>query len=97
MHMLLKIAQTNGRVAILVTNQMQSAPDQVFGSNPIPIGGYIMSYASTYRIPLRRVYPEKFCAKLGISPGHPQLDTDFAIDKRGVGDYIDNQKGYLSV
>ena len=95
--MLLRIPQTNGGFAIVVTNQMQSAPDQVFGSNPIPIGGYIMSYASTYRIPLRYVYPEKFCGKLDISPGHPQSDSDFAIDKRGVVDYIDSQKGCLSV
>jgi DNA repair protein RadA len=86
MHMLLKIAQTNGGVAIVVTNLMQSASDQVFGSNRIPIGSYIMSYASTYRIPLRYVYPEKFCGKLDISPDHPQSDTDFAIDKRGVVD-----------
>ena len=95
--MWLKIVQTNGGVAIAVTNQMQSAPDQVSGSNPISIGGYIMSYASTYRIPLRCLYPEKFCGKLDISPGHPQPDIDFAIDKIGVVDYIDNQKSCLSV
>jgi len=97
MHMLLKAAQTH-RVAVVVTNhQMHSSPDSIFGNRAITIGGYNMSYASTYRIYLRCLSPEKFCAKLDISSCNPESCTDFAINKRGVVDYIDNQKGYLSV
>jgi hypothetical protein len=71
---------------------MHSSPDSIFGNRAIPIGGIIMSYASTYGIYLRRLSPEKFCAILDISPCHPQSDTDFTIDQRGVVDFIDDQK-----
>ena len=90
MHTLLRTAQTN-RIAVVVTNhQMQSSPDSLFGYTYIPIGGYTMSYASTHRIHLRRLSSEKFCAKLDISPCHPLSETDFAIDQRGVVDFIDD-------
>jgi DNA repair protein RadA len=92
MHMLRNTAQTHG-VAVVVTNhQMHSSPDSIFGNRAIPIGGYIMSYASTYRIHLRRSSPERFYATLDISPCHPQSDTDFTIDQRGVVDFIDDQR-----
>jgi DNA repair protein RadA len=87
MHMLINTARTH-RVAVVVTNhQMQSSPDSIFGNRAIPVGGYIISYASTYRIHLRRLSPEKFCATLDISPCHAQSDTDFTIDQRGVVDF----------
>jgi len=85
--MLLNTAQTR-RVAVVVTNhQMHSNPDSIFGNRAIPIGGYIISYASTYRIHLRRLSSEKFSGKLDISPCHQQSDTDFTIDQRGVVDF----------
>jgi DNA repair protein RadA len=87
MHMLINTAQTR-RVAVVVTNhQMYSSPDSIFDNRAIPIGGYIMSYASTYRIYLRRLSPGKFCATLDISSCNPQSDTDFTIDQRGVVDF----------
>ena len=87
MHMLINTTQIH-RVAVVVTNhQMHSSSDSIFGNRAIPIGGYIMSYASTYRIHLIHLSPEKFCATLDISPCHAQSDTDFTIDKRGVVDF----------
>jgi DNA repair protein RadA len=56
MHTLLKIAHTNA-VAVVVTNhEMQSSVDRSFDKVAVvPLGGNVMSYASTYRIPGRSI------------------------------------------
>jgi DNA repair protein RadA len=47
MHMLLRTAQTH-RMAVVVTNQMQSSPQgSIFGEKSIPVGGQVMLYART--------------------------------------------------
>ena len=57
MHTLLKIAHTNA-VAVVVTNhEMQSSVDGSFDNRVVPLGGNVMSYASTYRIHLDGRYP----------------------------------------
>ena len=87
MHMLLKIAQTNGRFAILVTNQMQSNPDNgIFGEKSMPVGGQVMLYASTHVVHMRRLKLDNYQAKLDISPCYPRKVIDFMIDQRGVID-----------
>jgi DNA repair protein RadA len=86
MHMLLKIAQTN-KVAVVVTNQMQSNPDdRVFGDKSMPVGGKIMLYASTHVVHLRRLKLDNYQAELDISPCYPRKVIGFMIDKRGVID-----------
>jgi DNA repair protein RadA len=85
MHMLLKIAQTNGRVAVVVTNQMQSNPDNgIFGDKSMPVGGQIMLYASTHVVHLRRLKLDNYQAELDISPCYPRKVIGFMIDQRGV-------------
>ena len=72
MHMLKKIAQTN-KVAVVVTNQMQSNPDNIiFGEKSMPVGGQIMLYASTHVIHLRRFKLYNHQAELVISPCYPR-------------------------
>jgi len=89
MHMLLRTAQTNGGVAVVVTNQMQSNPDGVFGEKSMPVGGQIMLYASTHVIHLRRLKLYNHQAELVISPCYPRKVIDFVIDQRGVVDVVD--------
>jgi DNA repair protein RadA len=85
MHMLLRIAQTN-KVAVVVTNQMQSNPDNVIFEKSMPVGGHIMLYASTHVVHLRSLKLDNYRAKLDISPCYPRKVIDFMIDQRGVID-----------
>ena len=93
MHMLLKIADTNA-VAVVVTNhEMQSSVDGSLDNRVAPLGGNVMSYASTYRIHLDGRYPDCRRARLDLSPCHPQADILFAIDERGFAD-VEDEKSY---
>ena len=83
MHMLLRIAQTN-KVAVVVTNQMQSNPDNVIFEKSMPVGGQVMLYASIHVIHLKRLKLNNHQAELVISPCYPRKVTDFMIDQRGV-------------
>ena len=101
MHMLSNIAQ-RARVAVIVTNHIQSSLEG-FRSKPIvPAGGNVISYVATYRIRLMRMFscrsypefahPDKHMAVLEHGPsGHSKTDTYFTIDQRGVTDYLDTQ------
>ena len=96
MHMLLKIAHTNA-VAVVVTNhEMQSSVDGPFDNRVVPLGGNVMSYASTYRIHLDGRYPDRRRARLELSPCHPQADILFAIDERGFTDVGDDKSYSIS-
>jgi DNA repair protein RadA len=96
MHMLLKIVHTNA-VAVVVTNhEMQSSVDGSFDKRVVPLGGNVMSYASTYRIHLDGRYPDCRRARLELSPCHPQADILFAIDDRGFTDVGDDTSYSIS-
>ena len=49
MHKLLRISEIYN-IAIIVTNQVQSAPDTFFGDPTKPTGGNVIGHASTYRV-----------------------------------------------
>ena len=85
MHMLLRTAQTK-KVAVVVTNQMQSNPDGSFDEKSMPVGGQVMLYASTHVVHLRRLKLDNYQAELDISPCYPRKVIDFVIDQRGVVD-----------
>lgn len=87
MHKLSKLAQTNN-IAVVVTNQVQYTPDNLFGgsSKPAPIGAQIMLYASTHSVFLNGSDPERILARLVHSPCLPQKDSCFEINESGIGD-----------
>ena len=86
MHMLLRTAQTN-KVAVVITNQMQSNPDgSIFGEKSMPVGGQVMLHASTHVVHLRQLKLDNYQAELDISPCYPRKVIDFVIDQRGVVD-----------
>lgn len=92
MHLLLKTAHASG-VAVKVTNHQTLSSIDRFDNTVIPLGGNVMSYASKYRIHLDgRNNNNNNCrrAVLDICPSHPQLDTYFVIDDRGLTDVADD-------
>ena len=85
MHVLQNIAHAYN-IAVVITNQIQTTPDEWTSNSDIPIGGNVIAHTSTFRIRLRGSDPDKMRAKLVSSPCYPQDDINFAIDEGGIAD-----------
>lgn len=84
-HTLMRIAQTH-QIVVLVTNQVQSAPDTGFGNISFKAaGGNIFAHSSTYRILLRKSNRNRI-ARMVDSPNHPESEIIFSVDESGVID-----------
>lgn len=84
MHLLLRTAEVLD-VAIVATNQVQAAPDAFFGDPTRPTGGHVVAHTSTYRIYLRKAGKNRI-ARMVDSPYHPERETVFILNDRGVDD-----------
>ncbi len=84
MHQLLRTAEIYN-VAVVVTNQVQAAPDSFFGDPTRPTGGHVVAHTSTYRIYLRKAGKNRI-ARMVDSPYHPERDAVFVLDQKGVDD-----------
>ena len=84
MHQLLRTAEIYN-IAVVVTNQVQAAPDSFFGDPTRPTGGHVVAHTSTYRIYLRKAAKNRI-ARMVDSPYHPERDTVFVLNDRGVDD-----------
>ena len=84
MHQLLRIAEIYN-IAVVVTNQVQAAPDSFFGDPTRPTGGHVVAHTSTYRIYLRKAAKNRI-ARMVDSPYHPERDTVFILNEKGVDD-----------
>ncbi len=73
-------------VAVVVTNQVMSAPDVFFGNPMRPAGGNIMAHGCTYRIWLRKGKEGKRIAKIIDSPMHAEKEAVFVITENGLED-----------
>jgi hypothetical protein len=89
MHTLQNIAQVYN-IAVVITNQIQTNPDEWTNNSDIPVGGNIIAHSSTFRIRLHGSNPDKISAKLMTSPCYPQDDIRFAINDRGIADVTDD-------
>lgn len=87
MHLLTRTAETHN-VAIVITNQVMSAPDTFFGDPTRPVGGHVVAHTSTYRLYLRKSGKNRI-AKMKDSPYHPEHEAVFTLNERGVDDPID--------
>ena len=87
MHQLLRVAATH-RIAVVVTNQVQTCPDELYNIHPQPIGGNVMAHASTYRVYLGPSGYNRI-ARLVDSPYHPENEVRFRITERGIDDIPD--------
>lgn len=73
-------------LAIYVTNQVMSKPDQFFGDPTAPVGGHIVGHACTFRIYLRKGKAGKRVARLIDSASLPEGEAVFGITEEGIRD-----------
>jgi DNA repair protein RadA len=89
MHRLKRVSEIYN-VAVIITNQVQSAPDTFFGDPTKAAGGNIIGHASTYRIYLRKAGQERKAIMID-SPMHPYGDTNFMVTEGGISDPSDKK------
>ena len=85
LHELLRFSDTYN-AAIVVTNQVSSRPDVLFGDPTRPIGGNIVAHAATYRVYLRKSKPPRRIARLIDSPNLPEGEAVFSLTTDGIRD-----------
>jgi len=85
MHDLIRMAELYD-IAIVITNQVQAAPDVIYGDPTRPIGGHVVAHAVTYRIYLRKAKGNTRIASIVDSPKHPPGEAVFVITPEGIKD-----------
>ncbi len=80
-----RLAEMNN-VAILVTNQVMSRPDILFGDPTAPIGGNVVGHATKQRLYLRKSKENKRVAKLVDSPSLPDGEAIYLVTENGIED-----------
>ncbi|MFH1240657.1 MAG: DNA repair and recombination protein RadA [Candidatus Diapherotrites archaeon] len=85
MRTLAKLAEMNN-VAVLVTNQVMSRPDILFGDPTAPVGGNIIGHASKVRLYLRKSKGDKRVAKLVDAPDLPDGEAIYRVTENGLED-----------
>lgn len=73
-------------IVVLVTNQVMSRPDIMFGDPTTPIGGHIVGHHATFRIYLRKSKGDKRIARLIDSPSMPEGECIFEVVTDGIKD-----------
>jgi DNA repair protein RadA len=86
MHTLQRKLADLHNAAVIVTNQVMSRPDILFGDPTAPIGGNIVGHHSTFRVYLRKGKATKRVAKLIDSPNMPDAECVFEITTDGISD-----------
>ena len=84
MHILIRISETY-KIAVLLTNQIQSVPDTLFGDPFRATGGNIIAHSSTYRIYLKKAGKNRI-ARIVDSPYHPEIEALFSLVEERVTD-----------
>lgn len=90
MHILVRMAETY-EAAVVVTNQIQSSPDAVFGDAVRPTGGNVVAHTSTYRIYLKRAGKNRI-ARMVDSPYHAEREILFTLSDRGISDVDETRR-----
>ncbi len=85
MRQLMKLAEAHN-ISVLVTNQVMSRPDILFGDPTAPVGGNVVGHASKTRLYLRKSKATKRIAKLVDSPNLPDGETVYQITEKGIED-----------
>ena len=84
-HTILRAAEI-GNMAVIVTNQVQSKPDQFFGDPTYPVGGNIVAHAAQTRVYLRKSKGDLRIARIVDSPLLPESEAVFAVTGEGIID-----------
>ena len=85
MNTLLRLANSHN-LAVVVTNQVMSNPDQMFGDPTKAIGGHIVAHNSAVRVYLRKSKKDKRIARLVDSPYMPEGEAVFKVKDQGIID-----------
>jgi DNA repair protein RadA len=87
LHKLNRLAEVHN-IAVVVTNQVQSQPDDFSGARDglRATGGNVMGHATTYRILLRKAGKARIAIMVD-SPYHTYDQTRFSITEAGVQDF----------
>ena len=85
MHTLLKLADMYN-CCVMVTNQVMSKPNVMFGDPTQAIGGHVVGHSSTFRIYLRKGKKGSRVAKLVDSPNLPENECMFFVNTSGLSD-----------
>lgn len=86
LHLLQRKLADPYNLAVVVTNQVMSRPDIMFGDPTTPIGGHIVGHTATFRLYLRKSKGEKRIARLIDSPSMPEGECVFKITTDGIID-----------
>ena len=71
---------------VLVTNQVHSKPDAMWGDPTKPIGGHVLAHASTFRLYLRKAKGGRRIARLVDSPNLPDGECSYQVTQDGLRD-----------
>jgi DNA repair protein RadA len=82
---LLRVAEAFN-VAVVITNQVMSTPDVMYGDPNKPTGGHVMAHACTHRVYLRKGRQNTRLARVIDSPSLPEEKIRFAITASGIED-----------
>ena len=82
----LKQLATVNNALILVTNQVHSKPNAMWGDPTKPIGGHILAHASTFRLYLRKAKAGRRIARLVDSPNLPDGECVYQVTQEGLRD-----------
>ncbi len=82
---LMKLAEMYN-IVVLVTNQVMSRPDILFGDPTSPVGGNVVGHATKTRLYLRKSKGEKRVARLVDSPNLPDGEAIYRITENGIED-----------
>ncbi len=80
-----QLADVNNAL-VLVTNQVHSKPDAMWGDPTKPIGGHIVGHASTFRLYLRKSKAGRRIGRLVDSPNLPEGEAIFTVTGEGIRD-----------
>ena len=83
MHDILRVADLHNAAAV-VTNQVQSNPDAMFGDPTKPVGGNILGHTSTFRMYIRKSKDDKRIVKLVDAPNLPDGEAVLRIKEAGL-------------
>lgn len=89
MHSLVRTAEIYN-IAVVVTNQVQSTPDSLFGDPIRATGGHVVAHTSTYRVYIRKTGKNRI-ARMVDSPYHAEREAVFILNDRGIDDPPDER------
>ena len=80
-----QLADVNNAL-ILVTNQVLSKPDAMWGDPTKAVGGHVLAHASTFRLYLRKAKAGRRIARLVDSPNLPDGECVYMVTEEGLRD-----------